>query len=93
MLSEQIITRLTDIVGAQRLLLEQDDLQRFGIDRTTIWKANPCAAVLPGSVEEVQQLVLLANEFNLAIVPSGGRTGLSGGAVLKMAKLLWPWTV
>ena len=88
MLSEQIITRLTDIVGAQRLLLEQDDLQRFGIDRTTIWKANPCAVVLPGSVEEVQQLVLLANEFNLAIVPSGGRTGLSGGAVAKDGEIV-----
>ena len=88
MLSEQIIARLADIVGNRRLLLEPDDLQRFGIDRTTIWEANPCAVVLPGSVEEVQQVVLLCNEFNLAIVPSGGRTGLSGGAVAKDGEIV-----
>lgn len=88
MLSEQIIARLTDIVGAQRLLLEAEDLQRFGIDRTTIWQPNPCAVVLPGTVEEVQQVVLLANECNLAIVPSGGRTGLSGGAVAKDGEIV-----
>jgi len=36
----------------------------------------------------VQQLVLLANECNLAIVPSGGRTGLSGGAVAKDGEIV-----
>jgi FAD/FMN-containing dehydrogenase len=32
--------------------------------------------------------VLLANELNLAIVPSGGRTGLSGGAVAKDGEIV-----
>jgi len=88
MLSEQIISRLTNIVGAERLLLDASELQHFGVDRTTIWQANPSAVVLPGTVEEVQQLVLLANECNLAIVPSGGRTGLSGGAVAKDGEIV-----
>ena len=88
MLSEQIIERLNSIVGAQRVLLDEADLQRFGVDRTTIWQANPCAVVLPGAIEEVQQVVLLANELNLAIVPSGGRTGLSGGAVAKDGEIV-----
>jgi len=88
MLSERIVERLNQIVGAQRVLLDEADLQRFGVDRTTIWQANPCAVVLPGSIEEVQQMVLLANELNLAIVPSGGRTGLSGGAVAKDGEIV-----
>ena len=88
MLSERIVERLNQIVGAQRVLLDEADLQRFGVDRTTIWQANPCAVVLPGSIEEVQQVVLLANELNLAIVPSGGRTGLSGGAVAKDGEIV-----
>src|SRR5690606_5053070 len=33
------------------------------------------------TVEEVQQIVRLANEHHVALVPSGGRTGLSAGAV------------
>lgn len=88
MLSEQIIERLNGIVGDRRVLLDDVDLQRYGVDRTTIWQASPCAVVLPGSIEEVQKIVRLANEFNLAIVPSGGRTGLSGGAVAKEGEIV-----
>jgi len=36
---------------------------------------------LPKTIEQVQQIVLFANEHKLSLVPSGGRTGLSGGAV------------
>lgn len=88
MLPGPIIEQLIAIVGESRLLLEDDDLQRFGIDRTTLWKAAPSAVVLPGSTAEVQAIVRLANQCNLAIVPSGGRTGLSGGAVAKDGELV-----
>ena len=36
---------------------------------------------MPGSVDEVAKLVLLANEFNIPIIARGSGTGLSGGAV------------
>ena len=88
MLSSSIIEQLIAIVGEERLLLRPEDFHHYGIDRTTIWQANPCAVVLPGSTEEVQQIVLLAKELNLAIVPSGGRTGLSGGAVAKDGEIV-----
>ena len=88
MLSSSIIKQLIAIVGEERLLLGPEDFQNYGIDRTTIWQANPCVVVLPSSTEEVQQIVLLAKEFNLAIVPSGGRTGLSGGAVAKDGEIV-----
>ncbi|ETN93457.1 putative FAD-linked oxidoreductase [Gammaproteobacteria bacterium MOLA455] len=88
MLPQPIIEQLVAIVGESRLLLEVDDLQRFGVDRTMLWQAAPCGVVLPGTVEEVQSIVRLANQYNLAIVPSGGRTGLSGGAVAKDGELV-----
>ena len=88
MLPQRVIEQLIDIVGESRLLFEADDLQRFGVDCTTLWQAAPCAVVLPGTVEEVQSIVRLANQCNLAIVPSGGRTGLSGGAVAKDGELV-----
>ena len=96
MLSEQIISRLSNIVGAERLLLDAEELQYFGVDRTTIWQANPSAVVLPGTIEEVKQVVLLANECNLVVVPSGGRTGLSGGGSLPrlrghLVRPYWQW--
>ena len=88
MLSDQIIERLKDIVGDQRVLLSRQECERFGVDRTSFWPPNPCAVVVPGSVAEVRQIVLLANEHNVAIVPSGGRTGLSGGAVATNGELV-----
>ena len=88
MLSKIIIEQLIAIIGESRLLLEADDLKRFGIDRTTLWKPAPCAVLLPGSIAEVQAIVCLAGQHNLALVPSGGRTGLSGGAVAKDGELV-----
>jgi FAD/FMN-containing dehydrogenase len=88
MLPPLITKKLVTILGKERLLLRPEDLQYYGVDRTTIWQSNPCAVVLPGSIKEVQQIVLLAKEHNLAIVPSGGRTGLSGGAVAKDGEIV-----
>jgi FAD/FMN-containing dehydrogenase len=39
-------------------------------------------------VAEVQKVVIFANKYKLAIVPSGGRTGLSGGAVAKDGEIV-----
>ena len=88
MLPAQILSRLEELVGPKQVLLDPQDLQRFGVDRTTLWQPNPCAVVLPGTVTAVQQIVRLANDANFAIVPSGGRTGLSGGAVAKDGELI-----
>ncbi len=53
----------------------------YGRDWTRLYAPNPLAVVLPSSVEQVQQLVRYANHHRLPLVPSGGRTGLSGAAV------------
>ncbi len=41
----------------------------------------PACAVFPGSVDEVRQIVLLANEQKIPIVPYGGGSGLMGAAL------------
>jgi FAD/FMN-containing dehydrogenase len=46
------------------------------------------AVVLPSTIEQVQALVQLAAHERLAIVPSGGRTGLSGGAMAANGELV-----
>ncbi|MDR5956882.1 FAD-binding protein, partial [Escherichia coli] len=39
------------------------------------------AIVFPKSTQQVQAIVKLCNALNIVITPSGGRTGLSAGAV------------
>ncbi|MEZ5530482.1 MAG: FAD-binding oxidoreductase [Porticoccaceae bacterium] len=76
-----VIEKLCEIVGEQRVLTDEMSFQQYGVDRTTIWQPSPGVVVLPDTTEQVQAIVQLANAENLAVVPSGGRTGLSGGAV------------
>lgn len=80
-LAAVIIEQLQQIVGEHRVLTDPESLAGYGVDRTTVWRAAPGAVVLPDSTEQVQAVVQLANREKIAIVPSGGRTGLSGGAV------------
>lgn len=80
-LNSQLIDQLKAIVGADKVTTAPDDLQRFGRDWTKAYPPAPSAIVFPRSLEQVQALVKWANAERVALVPSGGRTGLSGGAV------------
>ncbi len=71
-----------------RLKTDPADLEHYGRDWTRRWIPNPLAIALPGTVEEVQAVVRWANQHGVAVVPSGGRTGLSGGAVAANGELV-----
>jgi len=71
-----------------RLKTDPADLEHYGRDWTRRWTPAPLAIALPGSVEEVQALLRWASAQNVAVVPSGGRTGLSGGAVAAHGELV-----
>jgi FAD/FMN-containing dehydrogenase len=60
---------------------DPSDLQHYGQDWTRQWSPNPCLVAFPSNYAQVQALVRFANQRCVALVPSGGRTGLSGGAV------------
>lgn len=62
------------------LSTEPDDLLNYGRDWTRFHEVNACCVVFPKTTEHVQKLILLANQHNFKIVPSGGRTGYSAGA-------------
>ena len=79
---------LASELPALRLKTEPADLEHYGRDWTRRWTPAPLAIALPASVEEVQAIVQWANASAVAIVPSGGRTGLSGGAVAANGELV-----
>ena len=56
-------------------------LESHGCDWTRFRTPAPSAVVFPRSIEVVVKLVKLAQEHRISLVPSGGRTGLSGGAI------------
>lgn len=77
----ELLAKLANIVGADWVKTSDADKQNYGKDWTRAYPADPVVVVLPNTIEEVQEIVALANTEDFAIVPSGGRTGLSGGAV------------
>jgi FAD/FMN-containing dehydrogenase len=83
--------RLDDLLQAVpglRLKTEPADLEHYGRDWTRRWTPAPLAIALPGSVDEVQAVMRWAHQHGIAVVPSGGRTGLSGGAVAANGELV-----
>jgi FAD/FMN-containing dehydrogenase len=83
--------RLADLARgapALRVTSAPDDLEHYGRDWTRRWTPAPLAIALPASVDEVQTVARWAAEHRVALVPSGGRTGLSGGAVAASGELV-----
>ncbi|WP_417281473.1 FAD-binding oxidoreductase [Aliikangiella maris] len=80
--------QLKVIVGEQYVLTEQEDLLTYGQDWSKLYQADPLIVVRPASTEEVAAVVKLCAQNSIAVVPSGGRTGLSGGAVATNKELV-----
>src|SRR5690554_5505483 len=78
---EALVERLAAIVGADKVRTDEESLDTFGKDWTKVWPPKPSAIVFPKTTEQVRDIVLFANEHKIALVPSGGRTGLSAGAM------------
>ena len=86
--TETALDELVRRAPALRLLVDSEDLEYYGRDWTRRWAPAPVAIALPAGIEEVQTIVRWARERHIALVPSGGRTGLSGGAVAANGELV-----
>ncbi|ESK38305.1 glycolate oxidase, subunit GlcD [Acinetobacter nectaris CIP 110549] len=87
-LSPQLLAQLTEIVGESRVKTDASSLENWGKDYTKHFEPNPSVIVFPSSTEQVQQIVQFANANQIAITPSGGRTGLSAGAVASNGEIV-----
>ena len=87
-MSDPRLESLRRALPGLRLLTAPDDLLQYGRDWTRRWTPAPLAVALPGSVEEVQATLRWASAEGVPVVPSGGRTGLSGGAVAAGGELV-----
>ncbi|MDG2140406.1 MAG: FAD-binding oxidoreductase [Gammaproteobacteria bacterium] len=86
--ADELISYLADIVGPRWVKTESVDLNHYGKDWTNDVNPNPSAIVFPASIEEIKLIVALANKKKVALVPSGGRTGLSGGALAENSEVV-----
>lgn len=78
---QEFLDAVSGFLPANRVRVDADSLATFGRDWTRQFPPDPTAIVFPGCLDDVVRIVRLAAEKSIALVPSGGRTGLSGGAV------------
>ena len=86
--NSKILAELCSIVGDHHLRIDDDTLAHYGTDWTRFIEPAPLTAVFPRSVEEVVKIVKVARSYGIGIVPSGGRTGLSAGAVAPSGEIV-----
>src|SRR5258708_22012706 len=72
---------LRDIVGAANVLTDPQDTAAYFTDWRKQYSAAAECVVRPASTAEVARVLALCARENVAIVPQGGNTGLSGGSV------------
>ncbi|WP_147171809.1 FAD-binding oxidoreductase [Pseudomonas sp. SJZ079] len=81
MTTAALIDELKTLVEPGKVLTDAASLDAYGKDWTKHFAPAPLAIAFPKSVEQVQAIVRWANQHRVALVPSGGRTGLSAAAV------------
>ncbi len=74
------LAELKNILPESQIVTDPDTLQNYGSDWTKHYDIRAGAVLFPQSTEQVAAIVRLARAKKVALIPSGGRTGLSGGA-------------
>ncbi|OIQ94344.1 putative FAD-linked oxidoreductase [mine drainage metagenome] len=77
----ELIRQLRDILPADSVLFELEDLKPFECDGLSAYRQIPLAVVLPETEEQVREILRVCRRENIPVVARGSGTGLSGGAL------------
>jgi len=87
MIPEEALIQLKNILKPDCLLTGQNDLKEYSSDSTKM-EFLPDAVAFPSCNEEISKIFRLANEFYFPVVPRGGGSGKTGGALPVKAGLV-----
>lgn len=80
-ISAEIIHKLQTIVGENFIFTDEETRINYGHDETEDYNFPPHVVVKPKSTDEVSEIMKIAFQNEIPVVPIGGRTGLSGGSL------------
>src|SRR5919204_2766353 len=76
-----LVHELEQAAGSDALAVSESDRSAYAADESSAAPSLPDVAVRPADVAAVARVLAVANARRVPVVPVGGRTGLSGGAV------------
>lgn len=80
-ITEEVLQKLTSIVGAENVFADEETLTIHASDETEDHVFMPQVVVMPATAEEVAAILKLCSDNVIPVTPRGGGTGLSGGAL------------
>jgi FAD/FMN-containing dehydrogenase len=83
-----VVEDIASEIGADAVSIDPGDLETYGRDWTRVHAPRPLALVRPRTIADVQAVVRRCRAAKQPIVPSGGRTGLAGGAVATKGEIV-----
>jgi FAD/FMN-containing dehydrogenase len=78
---DNFLTALATLLPSSRYTCDAGECEYYAQDWSRTLTPRASAVIFPESTEEVSKVLALAHQHAIPVVPSGGRTGLSGGAV------------
>ena len=77
----ELVRRLGQIIPKNNIDLRPASLVECSTDATDLRMELPLLVVAPSATEQVSAIVCLANEMKFALIPRGGASGCTGGAI------------
>lgn len=82
-----VIEALLAALGGAVVACDEESLDRHSRDWSTVPPERPLAVLRPRSTAEVATALRICHDHGQGVVPQGGRTGVSGGAVPRGADI------
>lgn len=79
--ARNLLDRFREIVGADGLLANHDELLVYECDGYVVEKKIPDVVLFPTSADQIVEIVKLCNQFDVPFVPRGAGTSLAGGCL------------
>ena len=81
--TEEVFNALREVLGAENVKVDEETLDRYKTDEETDPRYHnlPEVVVLPGSTEEVAEVMKIANKYLVPVTPRSAGTSVSCGAV------------
>lgn len=80
-ISPDVLEELEQICGKDSVLSDNYTLESYSHDYTEDFRFNPEVVVKPQNTAQISEILKICNKHKIPVVPRGGGTGLSGGAL------------
>lgn len=82
----QVIKNISRKISRDKIVTSPNTIIECSTDATDLRMELPMMVLFPENTPEIQTIVQLANELGFSIIPRGGGSGLTGGAIPAMRR-------